>query len=67
MASAPDVTEVGPVLNNASEMRANCRKRSEISIGRSNQDSWLAAKLKNLPAVGLYIIRLNRQSHSPSG
>jgi hypothetical protein len=66
MASAPDVTEVGPVLNDASEMGANCGKRPQISIRSANQDSRLAPELEDLPAIGLYILGFDRQSHSAS-
>ena len=56
MARAPDVTEVGPVLNDASEMGANCSKGPQISIWSSNQDSRLAPELEDLSAVGFYVV-----------
>jgi len=48
---APNVTEVGSVLHNASEMRADCGKGSQISVGGSNQYSRLAPKLKICPLL----------------
>lgn len=49
VASAPNMVEVGPVLDDASEVSANSRKSPEFSSRSSNQDSGLATKTKNLP------------------
>jgi hypothetical protein len=65
VARAPDMPEISSVLNDASEMCADCSKRSQISAGDSNQYPRLAAELKDLPAVRLNISGFDRQVHSP--
>jgi len=56
VAGAPDVTEVRPVLNDASEARADCSKSPQFSTRRPNQDSRLTAEPKYLPTVGFHIL-----------
>ncbi len=65
MAGAPDMIEVGPVLNDASQMSANRAETTDLSFWSSDQYSGLAAKAKDLPGIRFYLFRLDRKSNVP--
>jgi hypothetical protein len=58
VAGTPDMTQVTPVLNNTGKVRAHCRKGPQLTGCGANQNSWLAAKSKNLARARLNILGL---------
>ena len=51
MTSTPNLLRIGPILDDAFEVRADSGQCFQLSRLRADDDSWLVAKLENLPRI----------------